>query len=268
MTGAGAGAPGLERAHRHGISTRVIEHRRFPSREDFDRALVEVLTEHGVELVVCAGFMRLLSPVMLSAFPDRVMNIHPALLPAFPGVHAQKAALEHGVRFTGCTVFFVREGVDYGPIIVQAVVPVMPGDDEESLSERIRAQEHRIYPWAIQLFQEGRLAIEGRTVRIADFPAGDESLARRLGAASLADSRNFTWSARAGKIAAILASRLESVPTARGVWGRTQSRAWLQQSQRWAIHLIRKRSWVLPPRAAVAPTANREADPRRQQPGA
>jgi phosphoribosylglycinamide formyltransferase-1 len=172
-----AGAQGLERAHRHGISTRVIEHRRFPSREDFDRALVDVLTEHGVELVVCAGFMRLLSPVMLSAFPDRVMNIHPALLPAFPGVQAQKAALEHGVRFTGCTVFFVREGVDDGPIIVQAVVPVMPGDDEESLSERIRAQEHRIYPWAIQLFQEGRLAVEGRTVRIADFPAGDESLA-------------------------------------------------------------------------------------------
>jgi phosphoribosylglycinamide formyltransferase-1 len=114
---------------------------------------------------------------MLAAFPDRVMNIHPSLLPAFAGVHAQKAALEHGVLFTGCTVFFVREGVDDGPIIVQAVVPVMPGDDENILSERIRAQEHRIYPWAIQLFQEGRLTIEGRTVRIADFPAGDESLA-------------------------------------------------------------------------------------------
>jgi len=129
-----AGAQGLERAHRRGIPTRVIEHRRFPSREDFDRALVEALTGHGVELVVCAGFMRLLSPVMLAAFPDRVMNIHPALLPAFPGVHAQKAALEHGVRFTGCTVFFVREGVDDGPIIVQAVVPLMPGDSEESLA--------------------------------------------------------------------------------------------------------------------------------------
>ena len=172
-----AGVPGLERARRHDIPTRVIEHRRFPSREDFDRALVQALVEYGVELVICAGFMRLLSPVMLAAFPDRVMNIHPALLPAFPGVHAQKAALEHGVRFTGCTVFFVREGVDDGPIIVQAVVPVMPGDSEESLSERIRAQEHRIYPWAIQLFGEGRLTIEGRTVRIADFPVGDESLA-------------------------------------------------------------------------------------------
>jgi phosphoribosylglycinamide formyltransferase 1 len=117
--------------------------------------------------------MRLLSRVMLAAFPDRVMNIHPSLLPAFAGVHAQKAALEHGVLFTGCTVFFVREGVDDGPIIVQAVVPVMPGDDENILSERILAQEHRIYPWAIQLFQEGRLTIEGRIVRIADFPAGD-----------------------------------------------------------------------------------------------
>jgi phosphoribosylglycinamide formyltransferase-1 len=172
-----AGVQGLERARRHGIPTRVIEHRRFASREDFDRALVEALGEHGVELVVCAGFMRLLSPVMLAAYPDRVMNIHPSLLPAFAGVHAQKAALEHGVLFTGCTVFFVREGLDDGPIIVQAVVPVMPGDDEHILSERIRAQEHRIFPWAIQLFGEGRLTIEGRTVRIADFPAGDESLA-------------------------------------------------------------------------------------------
>ncbi len=172
-----AGVQGLERAQRHAIPTRVIEHRRYASREAFDRALAEALAEHGVELVVCAGFMRLLSSVMLTAFADRVMNIHPALLPAFPGVHAQKAALEHGVQFTGCTVFFVREGVDDGPIIVQAVVPVMPNDDEESLSERIRAQEHRIYPWAIQLYQEGRLTIEGRTVRIADFPAGDESLA-------------------------------------------------------------------------------------------
>jgi len=171
------GVQGLERARRHGIAARVIEHRRFASREDFDRALVEALNEHGVDLVVCAGFMRLLSRVMLDAFPDRVMNIHPSLLPAFPGVHAQKATLGHGVRFSGCTVFFVREGLDDGPIIVQAVVPVMPGDDEESLSERIRAQEHRIYPWAIQLFAEGRLTIEGRSVRIADFPAGDESLA-------------------------------------------------------------------------------------------
>lgn len=161
---------GLERARRHAIPTRVIEHRRFASREDFDRALVAALNEHGVELVACAGFMRLLSPVMLAAFPDRIMNIHPALLPAFPGINAQKAALDYGVRVTGCTVFFVREGVDDGPIIVQAAVPVMPGDDEERLSERIRAQEHRIYPLAIRLYQEGRLRIDGRRVIISDAP--------------------------------------------------------------------------------------------------
>jgi phosphoribosylglycinamide formyltransferase-1 len=118
--------------------------------------------------------MRLLSPVMLSAFPDRIMNIHPALLPAFPGVNAQKAALDHGVKVTGCTVFFVREGVDDGPIIVQAAVPVMPADDEQSLSDRIRAQEHRILPLAIRLFQEGRLKIEGRAVRIAGLTCGEE----------------------------------------------------------------------------------------------
>jgi phosphoribosylglycinamide formyltransferase 1 len=172
-----ADAPGLQRAARHKIHTRVVEHRRFPSREDFDRALAAALNEHGVELVVCAGFMRLLSRVMLTAFPDRIMNIHPALLPAFPGVHAQKAALDHGARFSGCTVFFVREGVDDGPIIVQAAVPVMPDDDEERLSARIRAQEHRIYPLAIRLYQEVRLTIDGRKVHIRDFPAEDESSA-------------------------------------------------------------------------------------------
>jgi len=121
--------------------------------------------------------MRLLSPVMLAAFLNRVMNIHPSLLPAFAGVHAQKAALEHGVLFTGCTVFFVREGVDDGPIIVQAVVPVMPGDDE-NISERTdRAQEHSHLSLGDPALSGGRLTIEGRTVRIADFPAGDESLA-------------------------------------------------------------------------------------------
>ncbi len=163
-------AQGLERARRRGIATRVIEHRRFASREEFDHALVAALGEHAVELVACAGFMRLLSPVMLAAFPDRIMNIHPALLPAFPGINAQKAALEYGVRLTGCTVFFVREGIDDGPIIVQAAVPVMPGDDEERLSQRILAQEHRIYPLAIRLYQQGRLRIDGRRVIVSDAP--------------------------------------------------------------------------------------------------
>ena len=169
-----ANALGLERARRHGIDAQVIDHRHFPSREEFDRALAAALTAHGVELVVCAGFMRLLSPVMLRAFPNRIMNIHPALCPAFPGVNAQKGACDYGVRFSGCTVFFVAEGVDDGPIIIQAVVPVHPDDDEERLSARIHAEEHRIFPEAIRLFQEGRLEVRGRRVMIKDYapPSG------------------------------------------------------------------------------------------------
>jgi phosphoribosylglycinamide formyltransferase 1 len=165
-------ARGLERAQRHGIAAEAIDHRRFATREDFDRALVVALNAREVELVACAGFMRLLSPIMVRAFPNRIMNIHPALCPAFPGVDAQKAALDYGVRFSGCTVFFVSEGVDDGPVIIQAVVPVCPDDDEESLSSRIRAQEHRIYPYAIALYQQGRLEVRGRRVIIKDFPSG------------------------------------------------------------------------------------------------
>lgn len=162
-------ARGLERARRHGIAAQVIEHRKFKSREEFDTALVAALRAHEVELVACAGFMRLLSPVMVRAFPNRIMNIHPALCPAFPGVDAQKAAVEYGVRFSGCTVFFVTEGVDDGPVIVQAVVPVYPEDDEAALAQRIHVEEHRIYPYAIRLFQEGRLEVRGRHVLIKDF---------------------------------------------------------------------------------------------------
>ena len=169
-----ADAYGLERARRHGIRAEVIEHRRFPSREDFDRALASVLKTAGVELVICAGFMRILSPVMLQEFPNRIMNIHPALLPSFPGVHVQKAALEHGVRFSGCTVHFAAETVDRGPIIIQAVVPVYDDDTEQTLSERILAQEHRTYPEAIALYQAGRLEIRGRRVYIRDYPADAE----------------------------------------------------------------------------------------------
>jgi phosphoribosylglycinamide formyltransferase-1 len=157
-------APGLERARRHGLETMVIDHRGFASREEFDRQLAAVLNRHGVELVVCAGFMRLLSPVMLDAFPNRIMNIHPSLLPAFPGINAQRAALQHGARWTGCTVFFVSAGVDDGPIIIQAVVPILPDDDEGRLSARILCQEHRIYPYAIRLYQEGRLELQQRRV--------------------------------------------------------------------------------------------------------
>jgi len=169
---------GLERARRHGIEALVIDHRHFSSREAFDREIVNALKAREVELVVLAGFMRLLSPVMLQAFPNRIMNIHPALLPAFPGLHVQKAAIDRGVRFSGCTVFFVSEGLDDGPIIIQAAVPVLPNDTERELAERILAQEHRIYPRAIQLFQQGKLEVREGKVFIKDDDAkpADEAL--------------------------------------------------------------------------------------------
>jgi len=159
-------AQGLERARRHGIETMVLEHRTFPSREDFDRAILAALRDHSVELVALAGFMRLLSSVMLDAFAGRIMNIHNSLLPSFPGIHGPKDAIEYGVKIAGCTVFFVTPGVDVGPVIVQAAVPVLAGDDEQSLAARILQQEHRIFPHAISLFQQGRLEIEGRRVII------------------------------------------------------------------------------------------------------
>jgi phosphoribosylglycinamide formyltransferase-1 len=171
-----AGAHGLERARRAGIATQFIDHRRFGSREEFDRNLVAALNARQIELVACAGFMRLLSPVMVNAFPNRIMNIHPALCPAFPGVDAQRAASDYGVRFSGCTVFFVADGVDDGPIIVQAVVPVLQDDDEQNLAARIRAAEHRIYPYAIRLFQEGRLEVRGRKVFVTGSGQTDERL--------------------------------------------------------------------------------------------
>lgn len=163
-------ARGLERARRHGIAAEMINHRGKP-REQFDAELVTALQAREVELVICAGFMRLLSPVMVRAFPHRIMNIHPALCPAFPGVDAQQAAVDYGVRFTGCTVFFVTEGVDDGPIIIQAVVPVNPGDGATAVAQRIHVQEHRIYPEAIRLYQQGRLEVRGRKVWIRDAPS-------------------------------------------------------------------------------------------------
>ncbi len=161
-----ADAQGLERARRHGIETIVIDHRKSASREDFDRAILAALVDRSVELVALAGFMRLLSPVMLEAFPARIMNIHNSLLPSFPGIHGPKDAIEYGVKIAGCTVFFVTAGVDVGPVIVQAAVPVLPGDDEQRLAARILLQEHRIFPHAIALFQQGRLEIQGRRVII------------------------------------------------------------------------------------------------------
>jgi phosphoribosylglycinamide formyltransferase 1 len=159
-----ADAYGLQRAKDHGIPTEVLDHKQFASREAFDAAVVEILNTYGVELVILAGFMRLLSPVLVKAFSNRMMNIHPALLPSFPGLHVQKKAVEHGVRFSGCTVHFVNEECDEGPIIIQAVVPAFPDDTEEALTARILKQEHRIYPRAIQLYSEGRLRVEGRKV--------------------------------------------------------------------------------------------------------
>lgn len=160
-------AAGLERARRAGVPTRVLDHRSHPSREAYETTLVEALREAGVELVVLAGFDRLVTRVLLEAFPGRVMNIHPALLPAFPGLHAQRQAIDYGVRIAGATVHFVDEKTDHGPIILQGAVAVGPDDTAESLAQRILQVEHTIYPAAIQLFAQGRLAIEGRRVRIA-----------------------------------------------------------------------------------------------------
>jgi phosphoribosylglycinamide formyltransferase 1 len=139
-----AEAPALDRSERAGVPTRVISHRDFPAREAFDQALVDALRSAGAEWVVLAGFMRVLTPVFLRAFPGRVINVHPALLPAFPGVHAQRQALEYGVKVAGCTVHLVDEGVDTGPIIGQRVVPVNDDDDEERLAARILEREHQL----------------------------------------------------------------------------------------------------------------------------
>ncbi len=156
----------LERARRGGIPAVFIDPGAFSGREEYESAVVEVLRGHGVELVCLAGYMRLVGRVMLNAFPGRILNIHPALLPAFPGLHGQRQAWEYGVKFSGCTVHFVDEGVDTGPIIIQAVVPVFDEDTPDTLAARILEQEHRIYPEAIRLFSTGRLKIAGRRVLI------------------------------------------------------------------------------------------------------
>jgi phosphoribosylglycinamide formyltransferase-1 len=161
-----AGVRALERAAAAGVPTEILPHKQFASREAFDQALVATLKKHGVELVALAGFMRLLTPGFLAAFPQRVMNIHPALLPAFPGVHSQKQALDYGARVTGCTVHFVDEGCDTGPIIAQAAVPVLDGDDVASLTARILVEEHLLYPAAIAAIAEGRVRVEGRHVTL------------------------------------------------------------------------------------------------------
>jgi phosphoribosylglycinamide formyltransferase-1 len=155
-------AYGLERARLAGIETLVLDHKAFPSREAFDLAMVEALRARDVQVVCLAGFMRLVSAAFVDAFPNRILNIHPALLPSFPGLHAQRQALEHGVRFSGATVHMVTTDLDAGPIVMQAVVPVFTDDTEDTLSARILAEEHRIYPEAIQRVLGGGWRVDGR----------------------------------------------------------------------------------------------------------
>lgn len=159
-------APGLKKAEARGIPARMIPSKGL-QREVYDRQVVAVLQEHKVDLICLAGYMRLLSPYFVAAFPQRILNIHPSLLPSFPGLESQKQALDHGVKFAGCTVHFVDENLDAGPIILQAVVPVLDADDEHSLSQRILKEEHRIYSEAVKIVLEGTYRIEGRRVRQA-----------------------------------------------------------------------------------------------------
>lgn len=162
-----AEAYGLTRARERGIPTVFLDHGQHPSREAYDAAMVEAIRQAGADTVAMAGFMRMVTPVFLGAFPSRVVNIHPALLPSFPGVHGQRDAAAYGVRFSGCTVHFVDEAMDSGPIIIQAVVPAYAADDEASLGARILALEHRIYPQALQWLDQERLTVAGRKVLLA-----------------------------------------------------------------------------------------------------
>ncbi|RHM56116.1 phosphoribosylglycinamide formyltransferase [Mitsuokella sp. AF33-22] len=158
----------LTRAETAGIRAVCIDRKQYEGREPFEKALVAALEEAGVTLVVLAGFMRILTPYFVRHFAGRIMNIHPALLPSFPGAHAHRDVLAYGVKISGCTVHFVDEGTDSGPIILQAAVPVLDDDTEETLGARVLEQEHIIYPKAIQLYCEGRLKVEGRHVRITE----------------------------------------------------------------------------------------------------
>ena len=161
-------APGLAIAASAGIATAIVSHRDHPDRESFDRAVSAQLERHGVELVVLAGFMRILSPWFPARWKDRLINIHPSLLPAFKGLHVQRQALDAGVRVSGCTAHLVTPDLDSGPIIAQAAVPVLPGDTEETLAARILRQEHRLYPLVVRWFGEGRIAIDGEKIVVRD----------------------------------------------------------------------------------------------------
>jgi|RhiMetStandDraft_4_1073278.scaffolds.fasta_scaffold06701_6 phosphoribosylglycinamide formyltransferase 1 len=171
-------AVALDRARKHGLPELFVDPKPFAgqpdSREAYDRVLLEVLQQQHVELVLLAGYMKIVTAVLVNAFANRMMNIHPSLLPSFPGLEVQKKAIDWGCKLAGCTVHFVTEGVDEGPIIVQAAVPVLDSDTSEALAARILEQEHKIYPQAVQLFAEGRLKVNGRQVQIAGAkPVGD-----------------------------------------------------------------------------------------------
>src|ERR1700757_4011638 len=160
------GAPGIDRARARGLATRTIPSKGL-EREPYDRLVVAALREAKVELICLAGYMRLLSPFFVAAFPQRILNIHPSLLPSFPGLESQKQALDYGVKFAGCTVHFVDENLDAGPIVLQAVVPIEDSDTEDSLSARILKEEHRIYSEAVKIVLQGKYKIEGRRVIFA-----------------------------------------------------------------------------------------------------
>jgi phosphoribosylglycinamide formyltransferase-1 len=174
-------AAALERARKHGLADVFVDPKPFAGRPDgreaYDRTLLELLHRHEAELVLLAGYMKIVTNVLIEAYANRIMNIHPSLLPAFPGLDVQKKAIDWGCKLAGCTVHFVTEGVDEGPIILQAAVPVLDGDIPDTLAARILEQEHRIYPRAVELFAEGRLRVEGRRVFIdGGKPLGDALL--------------------------------------------------------------------------------------------
>lgn len=162
------GVMALERAEKAGIPAVCIDRKQYGSREEFDGALLGELKGYGVTLVCLAGFMRLLTAGFIRAYEGRILNIHPALLPSFKGAHAHRDVLAYGAKVSGCTIHFVVEDMDAGPIILQAAVPVMEGDDEDSLGARVLVEEHKLYPRAIELFLAGRLTIDGRCVRISE----------------------------------------------------------------------------------------------------
>ncbi len=161
-------AKALERAEKAGIPNFCVNRKTYADKRAFEEALVEKLRAHGVTLVILAGFMRILSPYFVHAFPGRILNIHPSLLPSFGGAHAHRDVLAYGVKVSGCTIHFVDEGMDSGPIILQTAVQVLDGDDEDTLAARVLEQEHKLYPRAIELFLKGKLKIEGRKVRILE----------------------------------------------------------------------------------------------------